>query len=522
MADQNQLPPGWAPSSLTGSPAPKPQATAPTSTTSQLPPGWSDSTLTGNPAPPPEPKSVMGFLGNAVSSVGNVLEGVGNAVLHPMDTAGNLVRTASGAAQSIPGVGSYVSAAEDKLNQATGSTPEQSAAFQAKDKAMFEALKQHYVNRYGSVSNALNTLYNDPAGTALDVATVADPAARLLGSAAEGTRIADAANAVKSAVGDTVADAVRPVANLVKGSGPSQAAQEIAAAAGEIPMSMGQATGIPLVKAVEYGVDQTKLGSKTAKSLITAQENYFARNAPAISQATDATIDSAAAAKTLMQNIGPTATGDPLADLSKALPKSPDAVYQYVSKNPEMLDAIFDRMITYNRDVPAVQSALRDSIFNNQAKIAADGGWMANADKLKSAWESVPDGLKSRVMSPETIKINNNLYDLLDQLSDTPKTTPSVAQSLLGRMGSWGDLATGLIGGAVHGIPGVAKGIATAEVLGGSLGLILRNPKIYGFLRQGAKVAADSGAGQLLSTTIVNLLKTEQAAETARKQASQQ
>ena len=522
MADQNQLPPGWAPSSLTGSPAAKPQAAAPTSMPSQLPPGWSASTLTGNPAPTPEAKSVTGFLGNAVSSVGNVLEGVGNAVLHPMDTAGNLVRTASGAAQSIPGVGSYVSAAEDKLNQATGSTPEQSAAFQAKDKAMFEALKQHYTNRYGSVSNALNTLYNDPAGTALDVATVADPAARLLGSAVEGTRIADAANAVKSAVGDTVADAVRPVTNFVKGSGPSQAAQEIAAAAGEIPMSMGQSTGSRVAKAVEDAVDKTKLGSMTAKPLITAQENYFTRNAPMISRPLDATVDSTAAAKTLMQNIGPTVTGDPLADLSKSLPKSPDAVYQYVSKNPEVLDNIFDRMNTYNRDFPAVQSALRDSIFNNQAKIAADGGWMANADKLKSAWESVPDGLKSRVMSPETIRMNNNLYDLLDQLNGTPKTAPSVAQSLLGKMGSAGDLATGLIGGAMHGIPGVAQGIAISEGMGGTLGLILRNPQIYGLIRKGTKVAANSEAGALLGRTIVNSLKVEQAAEEARKQASQQ
>lgn len=92
---------------------------------------------------------------NAPNSVMNIAKGVGQAIMHPIDTAGNVLDIAAGGLQNI---------LPESLVQAVGEDK------QSREKA--NAVGQFYKGRYGSGEGFKQALATDPAGVAADAATL--------------------------------------------------------------------------------------------------------------------------------------------------------------------------------------------------------------------------------------------------------------------------------------------------------------------------------------------------------------
>jgi hypothetical protein len=133
---------------------------------------------------PQSSPSVGGFLGNAIGSVGNLIGGAANAVMHPI--------------QAVQNIGNaVVGAGEEGLNTVGGTN------FNNDQTQSFDAIKNFYVNRYGSPQAFLKTAYTDPAGFLADASilfTGGGSALSALGDAGEAGAAADAVNA-----GDAIA-----------------------------------------------------------------------------------------------------------------------------------------------------------------------------------------------------------------------------------------------------------------------------------------------------------------------------
>jgi hypothetical protein len=138
---------------------------------------------------------------NLPNSAYNFAAGIGNAVMHPIDTIDNLGQVAAGGIANglsyIPGM-------------------EYASQGPMQDKA--RAVGNFYADRYGSVEGLKNTLATDPVGAAADASTV------LLGGEAAAARIPGVAKAAPllGAAGDAInpvslpAKVARP---LLKGAG---------------------------------------------------------------------------------------------------------------------------------------------------------------------------------------------------------------------------------------------------------------------------------------------------------------
>lgn len=124
-----------------------------------------------------QPPSVGGFIQNVASSAGNLLGGLGNAVMHPIDTISNVASTAAGGVEKLFGANN-----QDTQN--------------------FDNLVSSYGKKYGGssigevVHNIGHTLYTDPVGAALDLSVVLDGAGAALGAAG---KIADVSKATELA-----------------------------------------------------------------------------------------------------------------------------------------------------------------------------------------------------------------------------------------------------------------------------------------------------------------------------------
>lgn len=117
----------------------------------------------GTPAAQPAPQAPAapaqgqaqpaGFLDNVVSSGKNLVGGLADTVLHPVQTAQNLSKVAAGGLQKI---------GPESLKQTFGGdyTP------------YADAVGQFYKDRYGGLSNIGHTLYTDPVGAAADIGAV--------------------------------------------------------------------------------------------------------------------------------------------------------------------------------------------------------------------------------------------------------------------------------------------------------------------------------------------------------------
>lgn len=88
---------------------------------------------------PTDSPSVGGFLGNAVKSTANLVSNVGNAILHPIKTI-----------QAVGG------AAIGGLKELGGQQPDEQTQ-------SWDNLVNFYKQRYGSIDNLKQTLYQDPA-----------------------------------------------------------------------------------------------------------------------------------------------------------------------------------------------------------------------------------------------------------------------------------------------------------------------------------------------------------------------
>lgn len=138
---------------------------------------------------------------NLLPSAGNFLSGIGQAVMHPLDTAGNLIDTGAGALRNV--LPASVSSAIDSLDPSSNA-----ATNQQRMSAKADAAGQFFKDRYGSSAGLRTTLANDPIGAAADLSAVlsggASLAGKLPGLAGAGARIG------------AVADMVNPVGIAAK------------------------------------------------------------------------------------------------------------------------------------------------------------------------------------------------------------------------------------------------------------------------------------------------------------------
>lgn len=172
---------------------------------------------------PQQKKTVLGFLGNVISSGANAVKGVVDIVAHPIRTvkaAGSIAL--GGVEKLIPG--------------------------QQKSEAAFDQLTGFYKDRYGSVDKFLETLYNDPVGAALDIATVLEgggaAVAKVAGAVGKGStaaRIVSGANRVAEA-----GRALNPVtaATKVFGSAIGKAGAPFAGSADDAAINAAKRLGV--------------------------------------------------------------------------------------------------------------------------------------------------------------------------------------------------------------------------------------------------------------------------------------
>lgn len=141
-----------------------------------------------------DPKSVAGFIGNAVSSAGNLASQVGGAILHPIDTGVAAAKLGMGALEK--GVRPIAS----EINRRAGWVGDPSTGSpdipKTEEEQQVDRLIDQYKQRYGGVQNIADTLYTDPAGAAMDASMLLGGAG---GALKAGAGLADAANASRVA-----------------------------------------------------------------------------------------------------------------------------------------------------------------------------------------------------------------------------------------------------------------------------------------------------------------------------------
>jgi hypothetical protein len=152
--------------------------------------------------PKPVPKSLGGFLSNIVSSGKEAVGDIVDAVKNPVGTVKGVVNLAGGAIRkAVPDKIEEKLMGKDNLNQTQS----------------FDAVVNHYKERYGSMDKLLETAYNDPAGVGLDLSTVLGGAAGAVSKAGKITKATKVAEAgVKLG---KVADKVEPISAIVRQGG---------------------------------------------------------------------------------------------------------------------------------------------------------------------------------------------------------------------------------------------------------------------------------------------------------------
>jgi hypothetical protein len=188
-------------------------------------------------------KTAFGFASNVVKSAGHQLAGLGQAIAHPIDTAGGMLDLAAGAAQKALSQGVV-----DFVNR-FDSNPE--AAKRAVKVA--QAVGGQYAKDYGSVDAVKEKLYNDPVGVMADVSALFTGGGAALSKAGKIMSKADAAvlSGLLQGEGTTaarVAEAVAPAAGNVARAG--QTAQTVGNAlttAGKYTNPMG-----PVAAGLQY------------------------------------------------------------------------------------------------------------------------------------------------------------------------------------------------------------------------------------------------------------------------------
>lgn len=151
---------------------------------------------TGTPEAAP---SIGGFAQNVLQSGASLLGGVGEAVLHPIQTVQNIGGAAVGG-----------------LEKAAGETTDNTAKF--------DNVVNFFKDRYGSLDNLEKTLYHDPVGVAADLSTLLGGAGLALHGAKVGLDVAKAGE-IGNVVGKagealgTASDFTNPLAPVAAGIG---------------------------------------------------------------------------------------------------------------------------------------------------------------------------------------------------------------------------------------------------------------------------------------------------------------
>lgn len=130
-------------------------------------------------------KSVGGFLENVVRSAKDTAGNLLDAVIHPIDTIKGTAKLAVGEINKLDKVAPSLLRASG-LSIGTNLLPE---SFKQESDQTATAVNQFYKDRYGGWENIKNTLYNDPVGVALDVASVLEPAGAVLGKVGTASKI---------------------------------------------------------------------------------------------------------------------------------------------------------------------------------------------------------------------------------------------------------------------------------------------------------------------------------------------
>lgn len=195
------------------------------------------------PVQPQQSPSVGGFLGNAVSSAGNFVGGIGQAVMHPIQTAENLGGAIYGAGQEIGGA----------IQGKQISTPETQK---------WDNILNFYKQRYGSPEQFLQTMYKDPVGFLADASTLASGlggAVGAVGDLADASKVAD----VGEAIGRT-GEAINPVSLAGKALSPVvNVGNKLAATAFGIPSKLGYSGANDVINAARGVEGAPDIGQMT-------------------------------------------------------------------------------------------------------------------------------------------------------------------------------------------------------------------------------------------------------------------
>jgi hypothetical protein len=127
-------------------------------------------------------------LNNAPESAGNMVKDIGNAIIHPIDTAMAIADTGAGALRE--GAKAVLPKAAFDAIDSVGTQDMQASGERASEVA--KATGTHYKDRYGSSEALKQTLAKDPVGVVGDVAGVATGGAALAGKAGTVAKIATA------------------------------------------------------------------------------------------------------------------------------------------------------------------------------------------------------------------------------------------------------------------------------------------------------------------------------------------
>lgn len=414
-----------------------------------------------------EPKSVSGFLSNALTSTGNLIGQAASAVAHPVDTL-----KAIGA---IP-VGLYEKAGGPVPAPGPG---EVDAAKQV------DAMIDHFKQRYGSLDRAKETLYNDPAGFMGDLSMAAGGA----GGALRGTgAVADAAGAARAA-------------SVLGGAGKALGTVEAVTNPLTLPAKVAGLVAAPVAEGTADLLRRSAL------------KGGYTVNAPAgdVRGAAQAMRESGVP----FSDAGVNKVGQALQDLRNAIEsRVKDAAQQGVTVDPNRVQLRGDELMARKgmqvyptEDVRAVQK-VQDTFGQNwPGQIPADvaqelkvGSGAANSGKYGQASvaqieaeKALTRGLKEELerQIPELGGLNAKQAKLINLEDILGKAVNKYANSGGFAGGMAGQSKEGIVGGIASGL-GLASGHGTVAAAGAAALLtkaLLSDPKIKTMLATGINFA---------------------------------
>lgn len=168
-------------------------------------------------------------LSNLPKSAGSFVSGIAQAVMNPLDTAGNLLDIGAGSLRNV--LPASVSSAIDRFDPGA-----QAASNQARMSGKADATGAFFKDRYGSIDGLKNTLATDPVGAAADASTILTGGAALAGKVGltgtagalrTGARLTNPTSLVGAAVRKAGPMIGNGVANVIGGLGTHTGAETI-------------------------------------------------------------------------------------------------------------------------------------------------------------------------------------------------------------------------------------------------------------------------------------------------------